>query len=114
MNAFPTLYAMYVKEREGFDTIETHEGFATYKVQLDHCYLRDLYVRPEYRNTGVASELADRVCDEAIKAGCPLLTGTVDCRTEGFARNIRVLLAYGMDITGSHEGYVTLAKSLER
>lgn len=108
----PSLYARYVKERESFDTIERPEGFMTYRVQGDTCYIRDLYVLPEHRKGGVASAMADAAASAAALAGCVRLMGTVDCRTAGYDSSLRVLLAYGFKLSSSHEGYLILHKEL--
>lgn len=55
----PSLYAEYVKEREGKETIENDTGFITY---LDlkpskTIYLSDMYIKPEFRKTGAARSL---------------------------------------------------------
>lgn len=105
-----SLYARYVKEREGFDTVESPHGFLTYRVEGKACYIRDLYVLPDSREGGVASSLADQAEEAAKAAGCTHLTGTIDLRTNGHERSLRVLLAYGFELASSHEGYLVLTK----
>lgn len=110
--AQPSLYARYVLEREGFSTSECPEGFATYRVQGEACYIRDLYVLPDHRKHGVASRLADGIAVIARAAGCTRLVGTVDVRTAGHEGSLKALLAYGFTVTSAHEGYLVLHKPL--
>jgi len=90
-----SLYADYIKEREGYDTIETEHGFATYLIQGISCYLRDIYVTPSQRQSRVAWELADKVTELAKAAGCRFMTGSVSLLDPAAERNAKVLKAYG-------------------
>lgn len=89
-------YANYIKEREGFDTLETEHGFATYLAKDNSVYLRDIYVAPEQRRSNVAAKLADQVAAIAKEQGCKLMIGSVDINDKQADRNSRVLVAYGM------------------
>jgi len=51
-----SLYAQYVKEREGADTVETSEGFYSYKLEGEYLFIVDLYVIPSARGRKVGSE----------------------------------------------------------
>lgn len=108
-----SLYARYAKERMGFETIETPEGFLTYRLNGDgSCYIADLYVVPEAHKRGAASRLADQVVESLKGTGCTKLIGTVDVRTNGHEASLRVLLAYGFDVAEAHEGYLVLHKAI--
>lgn len=94
-----SLYADYIREREGFEVVETEDGFATFKLyENGECYLRDIYVAPEARETGLATEMADRVCEIARASLCHTLIGSVAIDDKFATRNTKVLLAYGMEI----------------
>jgi len=92
------MYAEYIKEREGFDIIETSAGFAVYKVTGEEIYLRDIYVRAECRKRGIASDLADEVAKIGQKAGCRYLVGSVSPQSKTATENIEVLIRYGMTL----------------
>jgi ribosomal protein S18 acetylase RimI-like enzyme len=91
-----TLYARYLKEREGIETLESEHGFATYLLRPTDCYIIDIYVVPELRQSGLAKQLADQIVEIAKERGIKLLTGSVDRRDPNAQRNEAVLLAYGM------------------
>lgn len=90
-----SLFADYRKEREGVDTIEHEHGFVSYKLFSDECYIIDIYVRPDFRKTGLASVLADKVKDIAKEHKCKILTGSVDTRLQSATTSAKVLLSYG-------------------
>lgn len=93
----PSLYAQYIKERTRKGILETEFGFATFEYVNDNIvYIVDLYVVPEKRKSHVATSLADKIVEEAIKAGCKTLLGSVDLTAKGAETSQKVLEAYGM------------------
>jgi GNAT superfamily N-acetyltransferase len=93
--------AAYFEEREGFSCVQMDEGFAVYRVDGDTCYLRDIWVERDYRKKGIATDLADRVAALARTLGCRYMTGSVDLSLPSATQSIKVLLAYGMIVTGA-------------
>ena len=90
--------AAYFKEREGFDSIVREEGFASYRIQGEECYIRDIWVHKDFRKKGIAAEMADDIARLAIAQGCKYLTGSVSTTANGSTESVLVLLAYGFKI----------------
>lgn len=108
-----SLYAEYIKEREGREIVETADGFATYTwLGEDSCYIVDIYVRPEARKSGVASSLADQVAVLAKEVGCKRLLGSVDPSLPSAGASFMVLLAYGMRPIGIERNLVFFEKEI--
>ena len=94
-----SLYGQYIAEREDKEIIESKDGFATYKIfENGECYLQDLYVVPDMRKSGLATEMANKVVEIAKENGCHTLLGSVCVDGNGATRNMKVFLAYGMQI----------------
>ena len=92
-----SLYAQYLKERTPKGIIETEDGFATFEyVGEDIVYIVDIFVIPEKRQQRIAATLADKIVEEAVKAGKKYLMGSVDVTAKGADTSIKVLEAYGM------------------
>jgi ribosomal protein S18 acetylase RimI-like enzyme len=92
------LLAAYFRDREGFESIITSKGFASYKIIDYGCYIRDIWVARDFRNQGVASELADQIAAIAKDKGCTHLIGSVSIETKNATDSTKVLLAYGFEI----------------
>ncbi len=88
----------YLKEREDFDCLLTDEGFASYKITGEECYIRDIWVEPDFRKTGAASAMADIITAIAKKSGCKFLSGSVLVTANHSTESTMVLLAYGFKI----------------
>lgn len=90
-----SLYADYIKEREGYETAENEYGFITYKLMPPTCFIRDLYVHPSLRRGKIATDLGMLVEQAAKDAGCKFLTCTV-CMDLPYAdRNAAGIQGYG-------------------
>lgn len=108
-----SLYAQYIKEREGKEIIESDEGFATYQFfDNGECYLQDLYVIPEKRKSGLATDMADQVVRKAIEKGCDTLLGSVCVDANDPTRNMKVFLAYGMQVSKIVGNMIFLRKKI--
>jgi ribosomal protein S18 acetylase RimI-like enzyme len=94
-----SLFADYIAEREDKSIIESDDGFATYKIfDNGECYLQDIYVVPSQRKSGLATIMTDRVVEIAKEHGCKTLIGSVCVDDQNCTRNMKVFLAYGMQI----------------
>lgn len=105
-------FAAYIKEREGFEVIESKQGFIIYLIQGDECYIRDVYIYPDSRKVGFASELADKVSAIAKKKKCKFLSGTVQPSKEGSTTSLMVLLGYGMRLHSASQDLIIFKKDL--
>lgn len=108
-----TLYKEYAKERENKETVEdsSGRGFLTYRILDDCVYIVDVFVAKEFRKSGVAKEMADRVAEVAINLNKPLL-GSVSPLDPNVTENMKVLLAYGMKFHKSTAELIYFVKML--
>lgn len=106
-------FAEYIKEREGKEIIEDDRGFATYKfLDATRCYIENIYVRPDYRNTKVASEMADKIVDIARAKGCTKMLGSVCPVAIGSTASLKVLLAYGFQLDSIAANLILFSKDI--
>lgn len=109
-----SLYAEYIKEREDKEIIESDKGFATFKTfDNGECYLQDLYVIPTERKTGLATEMTDTIVKIAKERGCNTLIGSVCVEDQSATRNMKVFLAYGMQIYKNAGMMIFLKKDIK-
>jgi predicted GNAT family acetyltransferase len=107
-----SIYADYIREREGFSTIEVENGFATYRVQGEEIYLRDIYVQPSARKGGLASRMADQVAEAGREAGCSRMVGTCCPSTNGSTESMAAMLAYGFKLHSASNDLIVIVKEL--
>lgn len=95
-----SMYGDYVRERLGDEILEFAYGFATFRfIEQDGVpcvYIVDIYVKPEFRKSKVASEMADQIVLMGKNKECKMLLGTVSPRARNATDSLKVLLGYGM------------------
>lgn len=106
------MFADYIKERENKDCIYTDKGFATYSFQDGSCYIENIYIKPEFRKTGEASLLADKISQIALENGYDVLTGSVSPLAKGSTESLKALLAYGFGLVSSTNNFIILSKKI--
>lgn len=105
-------FANYLKERSNEDLLEFEEGFVSYKIFGQECYIKDIYVAPEHREKGLASSIADEVTKIAKEAGCKFLTGSVCPSAKNSHVSLLVLLGYGMRLLRAEHDMVYFIKEI--
>lgn len=108
----PSLYGQYIKEREGKDIIENENGFASFIIRGEECYIENIYVHPDFRKSKVASELANQVVEKAKECGCKFLTGSVRPSAMGSTDSLKVLLAYGFKLLSASQDAIIFVKEI--
>ena len=107
-----SLYGDYIKAREGREIIEDEDGFATYKIFGEECYIADVYVRPESRKNLKSWKYIDQIREIAREKGCKCLTTTVVPVLEGSTFSTMAILQYGFRLHSSKENMIIFVKEL--
>lgn len=106
------LYVQYVEEREGAEFVEHEHGFAVYKLQSDHCYLQDIFVEPEYRQSGLGVELMNKVIAVAKGHGHTKLVGSVVPSTPFGDKMIKIMLGLDFKLLSSSQDIIYMVKEI--
>lgn len=108
-----SLYANYLREKTSDQIIENETGFITYrKIDEKTMYILDVYVLPDFRQTGAAKAMADIVVEAAQKMGCTKLLGSIVPSNKNSTDSLKVLLAYGMSLESSALDFIVFSKGI--
>lgn len=109
-----SLYGQYVRERGIDNIVELPMGFATYRYPpgTNAVYIVDIYVAPDCRKSGIASDIAAVIAREAKVKGCTEMWGTVAPQARGSTDSLRVLLAFGMELSEIRDGLIVFKKGI--
>lgn len=107
-----SLYANYIKEREGAEIVECAEGFITYKVVDKQCLLLDLFVKKESRKSGIFKLLFSKLEALAKKSLCEEIAARVFLVDPNHKTTILAAFSVGAEITDAHSGCIYLIKKL--
>lgn len=108
-----TLYCDYIKEREGFDLMETTQYFVTYKVRNNELFIGHMYVDPNYRQSGFAREMTRKLVSKAKEYGCQAVVGTVDLRAGDPNNTLMAALNIGFKIYQANNDVIVIAIKLQ-
>lgn len=106
------MWSEYFMEREGFQTIETDKGVASYKISGEECYIRDIFISKAHRRSGEAFRIGDMIAEIARINGCKKLTGSVVPSLNGSSESMMGLLKYGFKLHHSTQDFIVLVKEL--
>lgn len=106
------LWANYVKERYGWDTIVIESGFITYDLKIPECSIEEFYVEPDQRGGTLAKRLADEVFRIAEKEGCKRVWARIIPGTPGAEQAMRSNLHYGFKLFSSQGNAILLVKTI--
>lgn len=107
-------YALYVKEREGKDTIENDKGFITY-LELEKSktlYISDLFIKKEYRSHSEARNLFDKVVNMAKDKGYISIMANIDLNTKTWEFSKMIMEEDGFKISGMKDNLIFFIKEI--
>lgn len=108
-----SLYSDYIKEHRNDECIESDKGFCTYRyLNENQVYIIDIYISPDHRKSKEASKMADLVVTRAKRRGCKQLIGSVVPTAKNSTDSLRVLLGYGMNLTGIEGNMIIFSKDI--
>lgn len=107
-----SLYGQYLKELLGKHIVEHEHGFIVYSFTNDSCYIENIYVEPEFRNSNVASNMADEVVLMSKQKGLTKLMGSVTPNANNSTISLKVLLAYGFTLNSSTNNFILFEKAI--
>jgi len=107
-----SLYAQYVKEREGASILERDWGFAVYIMQADHVYLQDIFVIEAERKSGKGVELMNDVAAIAREVGIAKMIGSVAPSTPFADSMLKIMQGLGFKLLSASEDMIYLIKEI--
>jgi hypothetical protein len=107
-----SLYAQYLRERQGVESIWNQNGFIAYKCAGDECFIAELFVEPEARRSGACRELVERVMSVARASGRKVLTGNIHIKDPGHDQTLQAAYALGFKVIGAESGILFISKNV--
>ena len=107
-----SLYFSYIKESRGLDCVSGQNGFVTFKINGEECYIEDIYIVDEHRKSGIGSNLMDKVVIRAKEKGCKFLSATVGCRITNPEVSLMSCFGYGFKILAAANDIILLKMEL--
>lgn len=109
-----SLWAEYIKERNGMGSIETEFGFMTFGFpSKEECFIEDCYIVPAHREKGHGKVLLKKIEEIAKQNGCKYLTSFVIPSVNSTASvSMLAQLRTGFKIWGIYQNKIAMRKEL--
>ena len=107
-----SLWARYCAETEGAETIENETGFVTFVSFPDHIFIRECYVIPVCRQSGVGTLFMQELEALARERGLELLITSVNVTSNTCGLSLQAQLSYGFVPFSADQGKIWLRKSV--
>ena len=110
-----TLYAKYIKEREGFDILENDLGFVTYKINRDekNCFIGHMYIEESVRERGNGKSLIEGLSEVALEKECDVISASIDLRDKNASLTLQAALRIGFEVFKAEYGVILIIKRLK-
>ena len=109
-----TLFSKYIKEREGFEVIETEECFVIYKIKGELAFISNAFTSKNYRRGHYMSELLDALSELLLSKKVKSLTASIDLRDQSASTTLLASLKYGFEVKAAEQGIIFIEKNLKR
>lgn len=107
-------YKDFLMAKAGYDgAFEDPHGFILYKlVTPTEMRIGEIYVEPNKRSLGIATELADRVTELALAKGCTHLTCSTNITGNEDHLSMLAILHYGFRPVQAHNNEIIYVKDI--
>lgn len=105
-----TNYAKYIKEREGFEILESQFSFVCYKIREKECFVSHCYTSKEHRQSKSMSGLLIELTDIASCRGCDRITASIDLRDTNASLTLLVALKFDFKVKIAESGIIIIEK----
>lgn len=113
MNLKNTLYAKYIKERLNQDILENENGFITYSINGEECFIAEMYVDKKKQSAGFGTDLIKLLNEIALEKGCKFITGNIQLFDQGKEQTMISALKCGFYIYSSNNQFITIIREVK-
>lgn len=112
MKIASTLYAQYIKEREGSEVLESEDGFIVYKISKKECFIVDMFVAKDRRARGAGHALLKSLDALAAKRDCEFITANIHLWDAGASNTLLAALTAGFLLGSANAGHITIFREV--
>ncbi len=105
-------YAQFIKDREGLDLLEFPEGFLTFKIDGDECFVANLFIHPDFRGTQALFRFYEKLEKIALEKNAKFISANIHINDHGFNRSLKAALKLGFSLVQAQNNSVIVFKKL--
>ncbi len=109
--SFGDNYKSYLVERQDAKVLDRPEGFIIYRILDKECFIVDMFILKNHRNTEVLSDLFSDL--QILAKGCDTITGNIHLSDKGCNRTINAAFKLGFKVIQANNNCLLIAKELK-
>lgn len=106
------MFAKYLEETSYKRVFETDKGFFVYQINGKEFYVQEVYVEPEYRKSGIASDFDKEAVKLAKEFECEYIKGSIVPTSKGATDSMKFQLALGYKLAYCDRDIIYLVKNI--
>lgn len=107
------MFKEHLEEISHTKTIEMDNGFIQYRINDDEtCFVSEIYIKPEFRKTGITYELEKKVVEKAKEAKCKYIYCQADINNPNLDAAVVTIIKNGYSIIGWEGQLIQFNKEL--
>jgi GNAT superfamily N-acetyltransferase len=107
-----SLYAKYLEERQDAEVFEDKKGFVTFKKENDYIYLIDMYILPEYRESGICKTYVNKLEELAKDLKLNKIVTSLYPKIKNSNRNLNIILKCGFEVISCDTEMIYFIKNI--
>lgn len=107
------MYEAYLKERLGHNVIKSDHGFLVWSEHSSGLVIEELFVKPELRHKGIASQLVSLLEQKAKELDHSKIYGFIWPNITGASQVMLAALKYGFVLFHSQQDKITIMLEVE-
>ena len=105
-----TLYADYIKARQGLELLETNSCFLTYKIDGEECFIANAYTKPSARGNREMGGLISRLEVLVKEQGAKYTTAIIDLADGQASKTLLASLKAGFSLLRNNGNTIIIIK----
>ncbi len=112
MSLKDSLFAKYIKDRQGLDLLDEGYGFVTYKITGDECFISDMAIDKDLKGKGWGRRLLAKLEEIAKKSSCKFISANVHLFDDGASNTLIAALKTGFQVKDAHNKALLIVKNI--
>lgn len=105
-----SLFAKYLKDRQGIEVLESEFGFITYKLNGEECFIVDMGVDEKFRLQGHGLKLLNQLEKIADENGAKVITGNIHLWDVNASNTLIAALKQGFKVVRAESNILLISK----
>lgn len=106
------LYREYIKERENSNLLVNENGWLSYKVNGQECFIVDMFIKKESRGTGLLDKMISDLKDIALLSQCEIIVANIHLNDKGANHTLKAAFKLDFSVVRADHNIIVIVKQI--